>query len=443
MSRAALPLLAALVVLLGSGLAAQSLHRAATGALARVTEERLRGAGTTAARALEVPGFAADPAWLRAVMEANALEGVFIVDADLRLLADATGPSGGRVDLLRVDVPRVKRAFAGEPTVSLGWGLGQAHVATAYVPLRRPGGGVDRVLLLEGGEAYSGRQRDLDRALLLAWALSALAAVAIAVLAWHWARAERRRQALVTRAVQGEAIARLGAMVAHEIRNPLSVISGTIELMRERDRGRLAARDIEALEDVLGEVDRLRQLTDDFMDLSADRPLVGGALEVGALLEQAARAGRANGLVVDVSVPPGLHTVGDGRRLRQVLLNLLTNAAQAGARHVQLRGSDVGGRVHLEVTDDGPGIPADVRERLFEPFVTTKPNGTGIGLVVSRRLIERHGGTLTLVSGDGPGTSFHIELPEPSRPAGGGSTRAPPGRAAKPNMKKKKKEEER
>jgi two-component system, OmpR family, sensor kinase len=221
----------------------------------------------------------------------------------------------------------------------------------------------------------------------------------------------------------------------------LSVISGTIELMQERDRGRLEARDKEAMEDVLGEVDRLRQLTDDFLDLSADRPLVGGALEVGALLEQAARAGRANGLVVDVSVPSGLHTVGDGRRLRQVLLNLLTNAAQAGARHVQLRGSDVGGRVQLEITDDGPGIPADVRGRLFEPFVTTKPTGTGIGLVVSRRLIERHGGTLTLVSGEGPGACFHIELPEPSPPAGGASTRVPPVRGTKLRTKKTKKEE--
>src|SRR5262249_3782834 len=83
--RAALPLFAALLVLLGSGLAAQSLHRSASGALARVTEERLRGAGATAARTLELPGPPATQAWLRAVMEANGLEGAFIVGPDLRL----------------------------------------------------------------------------------------------------------------------------------------------------------------------------------------------------------------------------------------------------------------------------------------------------------------------------------------------------------------------
>ena len=129
--RIALPLFAALLVLLGSGLAAQSLHRAANAALARVTEERLRGAGATAARTLEMPGMTAAQPWLRAVMEANALEGAFIVGPDLVVLADATGPTGSRVDLLRVDVPKVRRALAGESTVALGWELGETKVATA------------------------------------------------------------------------------------------------------------------------------------------------------------------------------------------------------------------------------------------------------------------------------------------------------------------------
>ena len=413
-SRAALlPLFAALLVLLGSGLAAQSLHRAASGALARVTEERLRGAGATAARTLEVPGMTATPAWLRAVMEANGLEGAFIVGPDLRLLADAAGPAGGRVDLLRVDVPRVRRALEGEPTVSLGWEVGDSQVATAYLPLKGPGEKVDRVLLLEGGEAFSRRQKELDRALLLAWILSTLAALAIAALTGQWVRTEGRRQALATRAAQGEAIARLGAMVAHEVRNPLSVISGTIELMKERDRGRLTRRDTEALEDVLGEVDRLRELTDDFLDLSAERPLSGTCLEVRSLLEDAARPWQANGLAVEVTAPPGLRLFGDQRRLRQVLLNLLVNAAQAGARRVQLQATAESGRVRLEVRDDGKGIPSAVRKRLFEPFVSSKPLGTGLGLVVSRRIVERQGGTLALLSGEARKTAFCIELPQP------------------------------
>jgi len=411
--RIALPLFAALLVLLGSGLAAQSLHRAANAALARVTEERLRGAGATAARTLEMPGMTAAQPWLRAVMEANGLEGAFIVGPDLVVLADATGPTGSRVDLLRVDVPKVRRALAGESTVALGWELGETKVATAYLPLKGPRGSVDRVLLLEGGEAMARRQKDLDRALVLAWILSAFAALAIAALTGQWVRTEGRRQALVARAAQGEAIARLGAMVAHEIRNPLTVISGNIELMRERDRGRLTRRDTEALEDVLGEVDRLRELTDDFLDLSAERPLSGACIEVGPLLQEAARPWQENGLAVEVTAPGGLRLFGDYRRLRQVLLNLLVNAAQAGARRVQMQATADRGRVRVEVRDDGKGIPSAVRKRLFEPFVSSKPRGTGLGLVVSRRIVERQGGTLALLSGEARKTAFCIELPQP------------------------------
>jgi len=397
--RIALPLFAALLVLLGSGLAAQSLHRAANAALARVTEERLRGAGATAARTLEMPGMTAAQPWLRAVMEANGLEGAFIVGPDLVVLADATGPTGSRVDLLRVDVPKVRRALAGESTVALGWELGETKVATAYLPLKGPRGSVDRVLLLEGGEAMARRQKDLDRALVLAWILSAFAALAIAALTGQWVRTEGRRQALVARAAQGEAIARLGAMVAHEIRNPLTVISGNIELMRERDRGRLTRRDTEAL--------------DDFLDLSAERPLSGACIEVGPLLQEAARPWQENGLAVEVTAPGGLRLFGDYRRLRQVLLNLLVNAAQAGARRVQMQATADRGRVRVEVRDDGKGIPSAVRKRLFEPFVSSKPRGTGLGLVVSRRIVERQGGTLALLSGEARKTAFCIELPQP------------------------------
>jgi signal transduction histidine kinase len=411
--RIALPLFAALLVLLGSGLAAGSLHRAASAAVARVTEERLRGAGATAARTLEVPGMTATQSWLRAVMEANGLEGAFIVGPDLVVVADATGHTGARVDLLRVDVPKVRRALAGETTVSLGWEVGDTQVATAYLPLKGTKGNVDRVLLLEGGEAFARRQKELDRALLLAWVLSSLAALAIAALTGQWVRTEGRRQALATRAAQGEAIARLGAMVAHEIRNPLTVISGNIELMKERDRGRLTRRDNEALEDVLGEVDRLRELTDDFLDLSAERPLSGACLEVRPLLQEAARPWQENGLTVEVTAPAGLRLFGDYRRLRQVLLNLLVNAAQAGARQVQLQATAQSGRVRVEVRDDGKGIPSAVRRRLFEPFVTSKPQGTGLGLLVSRRIVERQGGTLALLSGEARKTVFCIELPAP------------------------------
>src|SRR5262249_18601036 len=194
-----------------------------------------------------------------------------------------------------------------EESVSLGWAIGEARVASAYLPVRHAGA-VDQVLVLEGGEAYAARQSDLDRALHLGWLLSACAAVLTALVATGWAAAERRQQDLATRAARGAAVAQLAATVAHEVRNPLGVIRGTVELMVERGRGRLGERDAEALQDILGEVARMRRLTDDFLDLSSDRPLAGSALEVSSFLDDAARASPAATVaIIYVASPAGLY----------------------------------------------------------------------------------------------------------------------------------------
>ena len=410
MRRALLPVLLAVLGLAGAALATLSLHRAASSALQRATEERLRGAGTTAALTLEQPGFTPDASWLRSVVEASGLEGALLVDGRLRVVLDPSGRDDRPLDLLRVDAARVRRALGGEPSVSLGWAIGEARVASAYLPVRHAGA-VDQVLVLEGGEAYAARQADLDRALHLGWLLSAIAAVLTALVAAGWAAAERRQRDLATRAARGTAVAQLAAMVAHEVRNPLLVISGTVELMQERGRGRLQPREVGALEDILDEVARLRRLTDDFLDLSSDRPLAGVDVEVQSFLDDAARAGRAaSGLTIDVEAPPGLHVQGDGGRLRQVLLNLVANAARAGASRVRFRAAAEGARIRLDVADDGPGIPEEIRPRLFEPFATTREDGNGLGLAVSRRIVERHGGSLALLPAT-PGATFRIELP--------------------------------
>jgi len=411
MRRALLPLVLAVLGLAGAGLATHSLHRAATSALQRATEERLRGAGATAARTLEQPGFTPDATWLRSVVEANGLEGALLVDSRLRVVLDAAGPANRPVDLLRVEATKVRRALAGEPSLSLGWAIGEARVASAYLPVRHAGA-VDQVLVLEGGEAYAARQADLDRALHLGWLLSACAALLTALVAWGWAVAERRQHELATRAARGTVLAQLAAMVSHEVRNPLTVIGGTVELMRERGRDRLSERDAEALEDILGEVTRLRRLTDDFLDLSSERPLAGVDVDLASFLDDAARAGRAaTGLAIDVESPWGLHIQGDAGRLRQVLLNLVANAARAGANRVRFQAAADAGRVRLDVADDGPGIPEAIRARLFEPFATTREDGNGLGLAVSRRIVERHGGSLALLP-TRPGATFRIELPQ-------------------------------
>jgi signal transduction histidine kinase len=204
----------------------------------------------------------------------------------------------------------------------------------------------------------------------------------------------------------------MAAGVAHEIRNPLGIIRGAVELVREREGDHLHPRDQERLDDVLGEVERLRGLTEDFLDLSSDRPLDEAFVDLAELVDEAVRVSRTLHPELDVFVAVSAPPIrADPRRLRQVFANLLTNAAQAGARRVEIRGGSRGAAVGLIVADDGPGIPPELQARLFEAFATGRAGGVGLGLAVSRQIVERHGGTLELADAAGAGAVFELLLP--------------------------------
>lgn len=409
MHRLRAPIVAALLGLAGSLAATLALYRAAAGALDRVQEERLRGAGQTASEFLA--GSPATQARLRAIMVANGLDGAYVVSPALEILADATGPGGVRADLLRVDASRVRAAMGGQITVGPTYEVGSLTVHTAYFPLRPREDAPGAVLALEAGRTFAAARARLQHALTMGIALAVAGAVALFVVAARWSRAENRALEAASRAARGEATARMAAAVAHEIRNPLGIIRGAVELIRERAGPQLAARDRERLQDVLGEVERLRVLTEDFLDLSADRPLAPVPVELAEVAAEAAHGSRALHPELDVSIgilaPP---VAADAARLRQVFANLLTNAAQAGARRVEIRGGSRGDHVGIIVADDGPGVPPGLRERLFEPFVSGRPGGIGLGLALSRRIVERHGGTLHLIE-EGPGAVFELRLP--------------------------------
>lgn len=410
MTRALAPLVAGLLGLAGALAATLYLHRAATAAVDRVLEERLAGAGATAAELLGRAGD--DPVVLRAAMAASELEGAYLVDRALVVLADATGPAGRRADLLRTDPARVERALAGEPSVAFAYAVGDVPVATGYFPVRDGAGAVRAVLALEAGQRFASGRAALRRALLVGVLLSGLAALALALAARGFARAEARSAAAAARAARGDALATLAAMVAHEIRNPLGVIRGAVDLVRARSGAALGARDREALEDVLGEVERLRRLTQDFLDLAREPAVAPAPVDLSELVAEAGRAlaSAHPGVALSVAVPP-LQVEADPGRIRQVLSNLLENAALAGAGSISVSAAPAGGAVRVEVRDDGPGVDPAVRGQLFEPFVSGRARGAGLGLAISRRIAERHGGALELADPGPPGAAFALTLP--------------------------------
>jgi two-component system, NtrC family, sensor histidine kinase PilS len=244
----------------------------------------------------------------------------------------------------------------------------------------------------------------------------------------------KRLQALHVRAERLQAVAELSASLAHEIRNPLaSIRSATEQLARGREAPDTVDADDERILHglVVRESDRLSRLLAEFLDFARARVTRLDALDVGALVHTAAMLAashpdRGAEVQVQVTTAPGLpHLQGDEDLLHRAVFNLVLNAVQAvGERgHIfvdvdrrapdGVDGSSVavtGALVAITITDDGPGIPEELKDRLFEPFVSGRPGGSGLGLPVVHRAVEAHRGVV-LVDRLPRGTRFCILLP--------------------------------
>jgi signal transduction histidine kinase len=218
------------------------------------------------------------------------------------------------------------------------------------------------------------------------------------------------------------------ANVSHELRTPLNAILGFSEALDERLFGELNARQAQYVRDIHDSGRHLLALINDLLDLSkveAGRldlepaPVDVPALVEGAMQMVAARASAAGvRLTVDIEPDVGVWR-GDARRLHQILLNLLSNAVKftpAGG-DVRVRAAHAAGGLAIAVADTGVGIAPEQMQRLFAPFAQARSRGlrgeegTGLGLALSRRLAELHGGRLQVDSAPGRGSTFTLWLP--------------------------------
>lgn len=220
------------------------------------------------------------------------------------------------------------------------------------------------------------------------------------------------------RVVEAEAQLRrlqgVGAKVAHELKNPLASIKGLCQLV---SRAPESERTQERLAVVASEISRMETILNEYLSFS--RPLEDlhpESMDLTALGRDVLNvlAGRADQAGVTLALDGGATPVkGDPRRLKEALINLVANAIEATPTggNVQLRVRNAGGTVTLEVKDTGRGITPDDLERLGTSFFTTRPNGTGLGVVLAQGVITQHGGSLVYSSRVGHGTTATITLP--------------------------------
>jgi two-component system sensor histidine kinase PilS (NtrC family) len=213
-------------------------------------------------------------------------------------------------------------------------------------------------------------------------------------------------------------VGQLAAGVAHEIRNPMAAISGSIELLKQSPQ---TSDDDRALMTIVHrEVQRLNVLIGDLLDYANPRPKQTVDFDLGSLVKETVQVARGDQNFADVeltaAVDEPLPVHADPAKLRQVVWNLVRNAADAasgGGKHVTVEARRTGAGASVIVADDGPGIPDAMVGRIFDPFVTTKQKGTGLGLATCHAIITEHGGRIDVDTTPGKGTKMVVSLPPP------------------------------
>jgi len=237
-------------------------------------------------------------------------------------------------------------------------------------------------------------------------------------------------QALLLQSEKMRSLGQLVAGVAHEINNPIGFVHANLQLLQEyterlmqaQERGEDQTRTREAIVKLLSRsregTERVKQIVQNLRTFSRMDQAEVSEVDLNEEIDLTltlAEPGFKDGIQVERDygeLPPVRCLAGP---LNQVFMNLLMNGADAleGRGTIRIRTRPVPGGVRLEFSDDGPGIPPDVQDRIFEPFYTTKPvgKGTGLGLSLSHGIIERHGGRMLVNSSEGAGATFVVELP--------------------------------
>jgi signal transduction histidine kinase len=410
-----------------------------------LTAEDAQGEGSRTYRSLKKA--------LEAAQHASGTRRIFVFDAERRARLDVGGglPPGAEVPELLRDALELEAVFAGRLNASqvLFKGTDGQFYKTGYAPIVQDGV-VVAVVAVEGSAAFFGPLAELRNAFV---GLAALALVLLALAAVLSARQVSRPLEELLRAahaigdgdlstpvkanastIEVSALSRelelmraglesrdrqlkmmLGG-VAHEVKNPLGGIELFTGLLDEELRGATpnVPDALEHLRKIRRELDYLKRIVEDFLAFAREQKVAKTAFDARQFVSSAAGhlQGEAEGRGVTLELEvPSFRVQGDESLLTSALVNLVKNAVQvskAGQR-VRVSGLTAGDRGILEVSDEGPGISAELQARIFEPFYTTREKGTGLGLPLARKLAEANGGTLTVESVPGR-TVFRLSL---------------------------------
>jgi signal transduction histidine kinase len=374
---------------------------------------------------------------LEKIRAEHAIYNILVVREDgvtLFSLQPEMYPPGEVYPHWRMDYAAIVQALGGRPAAtSLYRAPDGAYLKAGYAPVPAGARRAEAVVGVEANAGFLEGLGNLRSILLAVTGVSIIGVVLFTSFAFKATSSLVRARESLMRSETLAAMGRVAAGIAHEIRNPLFIIRGAAEKLR--DAHPESARDIDGF--VIEEVDRLNGILTDYLLFAKDEPMRRQSLDLVVTLNRSLRQVRESleRSAIELAADIGLGEapfVGEEKKLQQAFFNVLLNAAQAivGAGRITVSLAARGAVYYLRFTDTGSGIPERDLGKIFEPFYTTKPGGSGLGLAIAKRVIDDHGGRITVTSTPGAGTEVTITLPIPPTSTGGDADAANDARGA-------------
>jgi signal transduction histidine kinase len=352
---------------------------------------------------------------LYAVKTENLLTNVLVLTSDGRTVVDIAGLSnpGERNPFIDLDFSAVTLARSGFPASTSLYKSGNIFMKSAYAPLHDSAGNVSGILGVEAGAAYFIVLNSLRSAIILVDAASIAVILLLGYLFYRQSISLDRAHEAVMQSENLAAMGRMVAGIAHEIRNPLSIIKTSAERIQKQ-----YGIEDEIFSYISEEVDELNRILTGYLNFARSesqdvRPHSLQKIVSRCLLLIESGGARKDVVFTHAMSDSELFIECDDKRIQQALLNVLLNAVHAvgnGGR-IDVAVQSTGDRAVVAVRDNGCGIEEKNLREIFKPFYTTKDHGSGLGLSIVKNIIEAHGGTIAVSSAVGNGTEVTVSLP--------------------------------
>ena len=355
--------------------------------------------------------------WKRLAASAG-LSNVILVDASRRVLLRLRDPFAFEPDVVVLDRVPLTRALIGATSHSALYYKDGQYLRSGYAPVTGADGAVVGAVAVEGGsEAFQPLQlvrTSLYGAAVFASLLVIVIGVGYGRTVGHLLRIEENMRHTDLLASIGQ----VAAGVAHEIRNPLAVLRGASSRLQKFEQLRSEER-TGLLGMIDEEVGRMSSFVQSFLHLSRRPNLEPQEFELRQVLERSLEILRVEldrslvTMTLDWKVADGVALVGDPLAFHHVFLNLALNARDVmpNGGNLVVRVFERRGEVHIQFEDTGPGVPRDLRKKIFDAFFTTRAKGTGLGLAFVDRIVSEHGGSVTVADAPAGGALFEIRIP--------------------------------